>query len=275
MRRGPSGVISFPGAGKPRPLGEERQAPAPQRAARAAAGAPAAPAAAAGGRRTRHGDPDLHPSPDGLMRRRYLAAAVVALAFALGGRQLWFRNHPLPSVATAVPAADSAPQGHRVPRYAAPRRDAGAPLRAPWAERRRGAHLASMLDLRKLKAGTRVSRAPPHADSAPDQISVRTGPEQRLKLTRMSAQWLATAEPIRWYVDTVRYAGAIESSLYEALDRAVPWSSLAGGRAHQARVGTGRRVRVAARLQPRPAAGRQVPGGARAADVGGGRDAGR
>jgi murein DD-endopeptidase MepM/ murein hydrolase activator NlpD len=28
-------------------------------------------------------------------------------------------------------------------------------------------------------------------------------------------------------VDTVRYAGSIETSLYEALDRAVPWSSLA------------------------------------------------
>ena len=53
----------------------------------------------AGRRRTRHGNPDLHPSPDGLMRLRYLAAAVVTLAFAFGGRQLWFRNRPPPSAA--------------------------------------------------------------------------------------------------------------------------------------------------------------------------------
>ena len=86
-----------------------------------------------------------------------------------------------------------------------------------------------MLDLRRLKTGLVFQVRRQHADSAPDQITVRTGPEQRLRLTRLSATWLATAEPIRWYVDTVRYAGAIESSLYEALDRAVPWSSLATG----------------------------------------------
>jgi murein DD-endopeptidase MepM/ murein hydrolase activator NlpD len=69
----------------------------------------------------------------------------------------------------------------------------------------------------------------PHADSAPDEISVRTGPGQRLRLTRLSADWLATAEPIQWHTDTVLYAGSIESSLYDALDRAVPDSALPAG----------------------------------------------
>ena len=162
------------------------------------------------------------------MRLRYLAAAVVTLAFALGGRQLWFRTHPSrdcrcapfpPRIPPATPSKspDTLRRGETLAHLFARNGLTGAEVR----------HLASMLDLRKLRAGLVFHVRRQHADSAPDQISVRTGPEQRLRLTRLSAQWLATAEPIRWYTDTVRYAGAIESSLYEALDRAVPWSSLA------------------------------------------------
>jgi len=163
------------------------------------------------------------------MRLRYLAVAAVTLAFALGGRQFWFRYHPSHRVAAAVPRADSASRaiespdtlrrGETLAHLFARNGLTGAEVR----------HLASLLDLRKLKAGLVFHVRRRHADSVPDQISVRTGPEQRLRLTRLSAQWLATAEPIRWYTDTVRYAGAIESSLYEALDRAVPWSSLPEG----------------------------------------------
>jgi murein DD-endopeptidase MepM/ murein hydrolase activator NlpD len=169
------------------------------------------------------------------MRRRYLAAAVIVLAFALGGRQFWFRHDPSPNTPASVRGADSI--RHAIESPDTLRR--GETLAHLFA--RNGLtgvevrHLASMLDLRRLKAGLVFHVRRQHADSAPDQISVRTGPEQRLKLTRLSAQWLATAEPIRWYVDTVRYAGAIESSLYEALDRAVPWSSL----------GTGERTKLA------------------------------
>jgi murein DD-endopeptidase MepM/ murein hydrolase activator NlpD len=161
------------------------------------------------------------------MRLRLLALAVVTLAFALGGRQLWYRNHPSPTIAPAVLALDSTPAAIESPDTL--RR--GETLAHLLARHGLGAaevqHLASMLDPRRLRAGLVFHVRRQHADSAPDQISVRTGPGQRLKLTRLSASWLATAEPIRWYVDTVRYAGAIETSLYEALDRAVPWSSLA------------------------------------------------
>ena len=161
------------------------------------------------------------------MRLRLFAAAVVTLAFALGGRQLWYRNRPSPAIAAAVLALDSVPPAIESPDTL----HRGETLAHLFARHGLGAaevkHLASMLDLRKLKAGLVFHVRRQHADSAPDQVSVRTGPEQRLKLTRQSASWLATAEPIRWYVDTVRYAGSIESSLYEALDRAVPWSSLA------------------------------------------------
>lgn len=161
------------------------------------------------------------------MRRRYLAAAALLLAFALGGRQFWFRNAAPPPV--AVVTADTTPPAIESPDTLR-RGETLAHLFArnglSTAEVR---HLASMIDLRKLKSGLVFHVRRRHADSVPDQISVRTGPEQRVKLTRLSASWLATAEPIRWFVDTVRYAGAIESSLYEALDQAVPWSSLASG----------------------------------------------
>ncbi len=161
------------------------------------------------------------------MQRKYHAAAVVLLAFALGGRQLWFRNQSLPSVPIAVPAVDSAPASIESPDTL----HRGETLAHLFARHGLGPaevnRLASMLDLRKLKTGLVFHVRRQHADSTPDQIVVRTGPEQRLKLTRMSTEWLATAEPIRWFVDTVRYAGSIETSLYEALDRAVPWSSLA------------------------------------------------
>ena len=163
------------------------------------------------------------------MRRRHLAAAVVVLAFALGGRQFWFRHGPSQKPSAVAVPADSTPPAIESP-DTLHRGETLAHLFArnglSVAEVR---HLASMIDLRRLKSGLVFHVRRKHADSAPDQISVRTGPEQRLKLTRLSATWLATAEPIRWFVDTVRYAGAIESSLYEALDRAVPWSSLATG----------------------------------------------
>jgi len=161
------------------------------------------------------------------MRLRYLVAAVVTLAFALGGRQLWYRNRPSPTIAPGVLALDSTPPAIESPDTL----HRGETLAHLFARHGLGAaevkHVASMLDPRKLRAGLVFHVRRPHADSAPDQISVRTGPEQRVRLTRLPATWLATAEPIRWYVDTVRYAGSIESSLYEALDRAVPWSSLA------------------------------------------------
>ncbi len=152
---------------------------------------------------------------------------LVVLAVALGGRQFWLRGTAsLPDTTAAIPTHDSSTTVvspdtlHR-----------GETLAHLFARNGLGAaevrHLAGMLDLRKLRAGLvfRVRRQ--HADSTPDQISVRTSPEQRLRLTRSAADWQATAEPIRWFADTVRFAGAIESSLYEALDQAVPWSSLA------------------------------------------------
>jgi murein DD-endopeptidase MepM/ murein hydrolase activator NlpD len=162
------------------------------------------------------------------MRRRVLAAAVVTLAFALGGRQLMFRSRPPSGIAPALPTVDSAPAAIEFSDTL--RR--GETLAHLFARHGLGAaevkELAALLDLRKLRAGLVFQVRRSHADSAPDQVMVRTGPAQRLTLTRQSSGWRATADSIQWSVDTVRYAGSIETSLYEALDRAVPPASLAG-----------------------------------------------
>jgi len=98
------------------------------------------------------------------MRLRYLAAAAVTLAFALGGRQFWFRYHPSHRVAAAVPRADSASRaiespdtlrrGETLAHLFARNGLTGAEVR----------HLASLLDLRKLKAGLVFHVRRRHAD---------------------------------------------------------------------------------------------------------------
>ena len=49
------------------------------------------------------------------MQPRHVAAAVVMLAFALGGRQFWFRQRLSPGGAEIVPAGDSTRQAIEFP----------------------------------------------------------------------------------------------------------------------------------------------------------------
>lgn len=95
--------------------------------------------------------------------------------------------------------------------------------------------VASLLDLRRLQAGLVFNFRQPLGDSLPDQVAVRASPEQRVLLTRVAGGWNASTEPIQWTVDTVRVSGTIETSLYDALDAAVPSDVL----------GDGERVRLA------------------------------
>src|SRR2546422_535164 len=63
-------------------------------------------------------------------------------------------------------------------------------------------------------------------DSPPDRLMVRTGPVQRLWVERSAAGWTQHVETIPWTIQRVRVVGLIESSLYDALDQAVPDSFL-------------------------------------------------
>jgi murein DD-endopeptidase MepM/ murein hydrolase activator NlpD len=88
--------------------------------------------------------------------------------------------------------------------------------------------LAGSIDPRRLRAGQVFRMRRPIADSTPDRIIVRTGPEQRVLFTRAATGWDASVETIAWTPDVIRLSGSIDASLYEALDRQVPDSLLGG-----------------------------------------------
>jgi murein DD-endopeptidase MepM/ murein hydrolase activator NlpD len=57
---------------------------------------------------------------------------------------------------------------------------------------------------------------------------VRTSPEQRVTFNRASQGWNTEAQPIRWRSEEARIEGAIDNSLYEALDASVSDEQLDG-----------------------------------------------
>ncbi len=88
-----------------------------------------------------------------------------------------------------------------------------------------------LLNTRKLRAGqtfhfTRVRYQP-----APHRVMVRTSPERRVWLERRGGDsgWVEREEPIPWTTSHLRVEGVIRSSLYEALDQAVPSDFLPAG----------------------------------------------
>ena len=90
------------------------------------------------------------------------------------------------------------------------------------------ASLTSALDPRRLRAGLIFNFRRPVADSVPDRVTVRTSPEQLVRFTRVANAWSADVEPIAWRPEVIRVEGDIQNSLYEALDRQIPDSELAG-----------------------------------------------
>ena len=156
------------------------------------------------------------------------AILCAAAAFATAGRWPW---HPLPAPA-AVPIV-------------------ARPVVAPIVETvdtlRRGETLSELLarhgvmnldlstlgpalalDPRRLRSGLVFSFRRTEPDTLPSHISVRTGPEQRVVFRRVADGWDAAAEPIAWRTEQVRIDGAIDNSLYEALDAQVGDDQLDG-----------------------------------------------
>lgn len=85
------------------------------------------------------------------------------------------------------------------------------------------------LNPRRLRSGLVFSFRQTNGDSAPSRIVVRTSPEQRVTFRRISNTWNAEAEPIRWQAEEMRIEGAINNSLYEALDAGVRNEQLDSG----------------------------------------------
>jgi murein DD-endopeptidase MepM/ murein hydrolase activator NlpD len=77
------------------------------------------------------------------------------------------------------------------------------------------------LDPRRLRAGLVFSFRRPAADSLPDRISVRASPEQRVVFRRATVGWESAVDSIHWRAEPFRIEGAIDNSLYEAIDAQV------------------------------------------------------
>lgn len=80
---------------------------------------------------------------------------------------------------------------------------------------------ALSLDPRRLRPGLVFSFLRHEGDTTPTRIMVRTSPEKRVTFSRVSQGWNAEAQPVRWRSEEARIQGAIDNSLYEALDGAV------------------------------------------------------
>lgn len=84
-------------------------------------------------------------------------------------------------------------------------------------------------DPRRLRAGMVFSFRRPTADSLPDRITVRATPEQRVVFRRAEDRWDTQVDSILWRGEPYRIEGAIDNSLYEALDAQVSDDQLDAG----------------------------------------------
>src|SRR5207249_4454363 len=229
------------GAGRARGGGARRAGRAAVREAGLAADAGAAARIrAAGGRAAgaargdaaersvRDGDPDVHPAADGLMalRSRHLVVAggLAAVALLWASRDAWPWRRPL-TAAPIVVSSSYDESAHTL----GPRETLGELLqRSGITGREYAAFLsaATALQPRRLRPGLIFHVRRLVTDSLPDRLMVRTGPAQRLWVERTAAGWLQHVEEIPWTIQRVRVVGSIVTSLYDALDQAVPDSFL-------------------------------------------------
>src|SRR2546426_11612299 len=90
-----------------------------------------------------------------------------------------------------------------------------------------GRHYAGLLaaardlPVQRLRPGLVFQFRRLQTDSIADRVTVRLSPVRRLTLARIDAGWTEAVETIPWTITRLRVTGVIESSLYDALDRAV------------------------------------------------------
>ncbi|HET7601175.1 MAG TPA: M23 family metallopeptidase [Gemmatimonadales bacterium] len=162
-----------------------------------------------------------------------IAAALfgAAAAAALSGRWPWRRVEERPPARfSAIPAAAAKPVrfpfvtrdtlhrgetlSHLLARHGVTDLDPGA--------------LGPDLEPRRLRAGLVFSFHGVAPDSAPARIRVRSSPERWVTLQRGGDGWTVRSVPVAWQTEVLRVEGGIDNSLYEALDREVSDSELAG-----------------------------------------------
>jgi murein DD-endopeptidase MepM/ murein hydrolase activator NlpD len=87
---------------------------------------------------------------------------------------------------------------------------------------------AKSLPVRRLRPGLKFDFRRLKTDSIARRVTVRLSPERRLTVVRgeVGTGWVETVETIPWVITRLRVTGAIESSLYDALDKAMADSFL-------------------------------------------------
>lgn len=88
---------------------------------------------------------------------------------------------------------------------------------------------AVALDPRRLRSGLVFAFRRPAPDSLPTRITVRATPEQRVVFQRATDRWDTAVESIDWRGEPFRIEGAIDNSLYEAIDAQVSDDQLDAG----------------------------------------------
>mgnify|MGYP003694584483 CR=1 FL=1 len=105
---------------------------------------------------------------------------------------------------------------------------------------------ATDLPVRRLRPGLVFHFRRLQTDSVADRVTVRVSPERRVRLSRADSGWRQITEAIPWTIARMRVTGAIGTSLYDALDKAVPdrvpsrWASDAASHGRSPRCTTGR-----------------------------------
>jgi murein DD-endopeptidase MepM/ murein hydrolase activator NlpD len=82
---------------------------------------------------------------------------------------------------------------------------------------------AKALPVRRLRPGLEFQLRRLKTDSVASQVTVRLSPERRLTVSRAGSDsgWVELVETIPWSITRLRVSAVMESSLYEALDKAV------------------------------------------------------
>ena len=89
---------------------------------------------------------------------------------------------------------------------------------------------ARSLPVRRLRPGLKFDMRRLKTESIASRVTVRLSPERRLSIARGEGEagWVERVETIPWTITRLRVTGTIESSLYDALDKAMSDSFLPG-----------------------------------------------
>jgi murein DD-endopeptidase MepM/ murein hydrolase activator NlpD len=158
-------------------------------------------------------------------RSHYVAAsALAAAALFWSGHAAWSRHRPLSARPIVVDRAytdfaDSLGRRETVS-------DVLARAGITGADYAGFLKAAKRLEVRRLRPGLVFHFRRLHTEPVVSRVMVRPTHDRRLWLVRGDAGWVETEEQIPWTITRSRITGQIQSSLYDALDAAVPDSVL-------------------------------------------------